>query len=149
MRMPSACICSRSSSNHSVESILGELERLSVADAEVHCAALLAGTTARNLQHAGTKVDACEADVVRIERQIPAGADSDLEDLPTRLRASPLPTALEEHPLREANELVVPGSEPLVDPQDPRVVDRCSSPMAGRRLHRLYRASSRTTTTLV
>src|SRR5207249_901692 len=85
-----------------VESIVGKLQGLGVAEAEVDLAAELGGALAGEVEHLGAEVDPDETDPFRIEAEVPAGSDGDLQRVSEGLGAGPFPPFGEEHSSKNA-----------------------------------------------
>jgi hypothetical protein len=85
----------RERADDGVESRVRKLKRLDVSLSQVNLDREFLGPCASDLQHPGAELDGGEVHSPRIEREIAAGSNCDLEDVSLGLRTGPRPRLLE------------------------------------------------------
>jgi hypothetical protein len=103
----------RQGADDGVEGGVGERQSLGVSLAELDRQAEPPGAVSGDLEHGGAQVDPGEPNVLRIEGEVAAGADRDLQDLSGRLGADPCAPVIEQAPLEPADAPVVAGRAPV------------------------------------
>src|SRR5205823_4726530 len=86
---------------------VGAVEMLGVADAQLRLPAQFGPALLGDLQHGRAELRQREAHPGRIEREVPARARGDLENLALGLRADPLAPPTKQDPLEEADLTVI------------------------------------------
>jgi hypothetical protein len=97
----------REGAHDGVKTIVGELQRLRVAEAQAHASVEVCGAVAGQVEHGGAPLDAGQPNRVGVVGEVEPGADGHFQDLAGGLGADPLPAVAEQVPVEETHLLVV------------------------------------------
>ena len=93
--------------NNRVEALVGEVQRLRVAESEIRVTSEVTRAVSADREHLLAEFDSRERHLSRVVGKIACGADRELEHPSLRLAADPFAAALEEQAFEEGDLLVV------------------------------------------